>query len=386
MRKRTSKPQRFAAVENDSIDNLSSLLAVGLLTRLIRAKDGEDVTVETLCEEYAEGETALSKAMRILVEGAYVVKFKVQRATSEPQLDVEGQPVLDDKGKPVIKRGGSWYTTFQVDAHGKPFTAEEVAEEFAAILAGGNVKAIRVEPERLDPRKVGGTEAAPAPARPTPKNRGVGQMASPQVGPTPAFPGVGQSGTGRPTPHRPGVGQGGALIRNKTVLEDSLSSPVTGAPADPTKATTERENSAGRKTTMAAAAAESAPVPGQRQEPDELEPKIGKVVEAYVLALNGVYPLQSVVQRLRAEARELLALNWPVEHVAKLAGQLPGLGYSSLTRHAEHNPPPAPKPMPGGAVPWCGNCDSPEYRWIAPREGSPRRCPECNPVVVFATA
>lgn len=158
MRKRTSKPQRFAAVENDSIDNLSSLLAVGLLTRLIRAKDGEDVTVETLCEEYAEGETALSKAMRILVEGAYVVKFKVQRATSEPQLDVEGQPVLDDKGKPVIKRGGSWYTTFQVDAHGKPFTAEEVAEEFAAILAGGNVKAIRVEPERLDPRKVGGTE------------------------------------------------------------------------------------------------------------------------------------------------------------------------------------------------------------------------------------
>ncbi len=227
MRKRTSKPQRFAAVENDSIDNLSSLLAVGLLTRLIRAKDGEDVTVETLCEEYAEGETALSKAMRILVEGAYVVKFKVQRATSEPQLDVEGQPVLDDKGKPVIKRGGSWYTTFQVDAHGKPFTAEEVAEEFAAILAGGNVKAIRSSrnawtraksealrlhrPRTTDPQESGGRSDGITAGRTDTR-----------------FPGVGQSGTGRPTPHRPGVGQGGALIRNKTVLEDSLSSPVTG--------------------------------------------------------------------------------------------------------------------------------------------------------------
>lgn len=227
MKKRASKPQRFAAVENDSIDNLSSLLAVGLLTRLIRAKDGEDVTVESLCEEYAEGETALSKAMRILVEGAYVVKFKVQRAASEPLLDEAGEPVLDEKGKPVIKRGGSWYTTFQVDAHGKPYSAEEVAEELDAILAGGNVRAIRVEPELLDPRKA----AAPTGERPTPKNRGVGQSASPQVGPTPAFPGVGQGGVGRPTPARPGVGQGGALFKEETVLEDSLSSSVTADPS-----------------------------------------------------------------------------------------------------------------------------------------------------------
>ncbi|MDX2974026.1 MULTISPECIES: hypothetical protein [Actinomycetes] len=127
-------------------------------------------------------------------------------------------------------------------------------------------------------------------------------------------------------------------------------------------------------------------MPEPRQETDDLEPKVGKVVEAYVQALNGVYPMQSVVQRLRSEARELVALNWPVEHVAKLAGQLPALGYSSLTRHAEHNPPPAPKAAAGGAVPWCGNCDSPDYRWVTPREGSPRKCRECNPSVVLATA
>ena len=227
MQKRPSKPQRFAAVENDAIDVLPSLLAVGLLTRLIRAQDGEDVTVESLCGEYAEGETALSKAMRALVAEAFVVKFKVQRAANEPVLDEAGEQVLDEAGKPVIKRGGSWYTTFSVDSHS--FTAEDVAEMVDAILAGGNVKAIRVEPERLDPRKAA-TAASPTDAPPTPKNPGVGQDTSPQVGPTPAFPGVGHEGAGRPTPPRPGVGQGGALFKEETVFENS---PSPSAALDP---------------------------------------------------------------------------------------------------------------------------------------------------------
>lgn len=229
MQKRLSKPQRFAAVENDAIDKLPSLLAVGLLTRLLRAKDGEDVTVELLCGEYAEGETSLSKAMRALVSEAFVVKFKVQRATSEPVLDEAGERVLDEAGKPVIKRGGSWYTTFSVDSHS--FTAEDVMEMVDAILAGGNVKAIRVEPEHLDPRKRGpSTATSPIGMRPTPKNPGAG----PTRGiissrPTSVFSGVGQAGAGRPAPLRPGVGQAGALYKEETVFEDSLPSSVTGA-------------------------------------------------------------------------------------------------------------------------------------------------------------
>jgi hypothetical protein len=58
---------------------------------------------------------------------------------------------------------------------------------------------------------------------------------------------------------------------------------------------------------------------------------------------------------LRTEAQELLGLNWPVEHVAALAGQLPDLSFSSLLRHAEYNPPPAPKPVRAAADPGvCG--------------------------------
>ncbi|MFI2620570.1 hypothetical protein [Streptomyces sp. NPDC018584] len=39
-----------------------------------------------------------------------------------------------------------------------------------------------------------------------------------------------------------------------------------------------------------------------------------------------------------------------------------------------------------GPVPWCGTCDSAEYRWIAPREGRPRKCPKCHPAVVSTSA
>ncbi|MGW3091606.1 hypothetical protein [Streptomyces sp. NPDC001108] len=211
-----------------------------------------------------------------------------------------------------------------------------------------------------------------------------------------ARPAVMQETAGQPVPPGQGVrtpwpggpvppGQG--VERDQSQLDQSLSPVprVSGPSADRLDTTREREISAARKT-IAAPVAESAPVPEPRRDDSELEPKVGKVVEAYVLALNGVYPMQAVVQRLRKDAAELLALNWPVEHIARLAGQMPGLGYSSLARHAEHNPPPAPKAVVGGTVPWCGNCDSATYRWITPREGSPRKCPECNPSVVLATA
>lgn len=262
MQKRPSKPQRFAAVENDAIDKLPSLLAVGLLTRLIRAKDGEDVTVESLCGDYAEGETSLSKAMRALVNEAFVVKFKVQRATSEPVLDEAGEQVLDEAGKPVIKRGGSWYTTFSVDSH--RFTAEDVTEMVDAILAGGNVKAIRIEPEHLDPRKKHpATAASPSGARPTPKNPGVGPTRGNATSrPTPTFPGV-----GRPTPLRPGVGQAGALYKEETVFKDSLSSSVTGAPSVTGAAGPERETASPTKNEGdAAAASGSAEVSREEQQ------------------------------------------------------------------------------------------------------------------------
>jgi hypothetical protein len=43
------------------------------------------------------------------------------------------------------------------------------------------------------------------------------------------------------------------------------------------------------------------------------------------------------------------------------------------------------QPEPGSKPEWCGSCESPDYRWITPREGLPSKCPQCNPSVALAT-
>ncbi|WP_309097528.1 hypothetical protein [Streptomyces sp.] len=175
------------------------MTAKGLLATLIRAKDGDDVTVEALCKTHDEGRETLTKAMRTLVEGAFVVKFKIQREKSE---DVE----LED-GRTETKRGGSWYTTFTVDSI--PFTQDDVAAMLEDTYSAGNVKAVRVEPAHLDPRK--------ASSRPTAGKPSVGANSAdtkkPQVGPT----------NGKPTVGRPTVGRSAAKKIKTGEEEDSLS-------------------------------------------------------------------------------------------------------------------------------------------------------------------
>ena len=112
-------------------------------------------------------------------------------------------------------------------------------------------------------------------------------------------------------------------------------SAASGAPARGGRGP-EREIGAVRNTHPKSAPTQEASVPEPRpaQQSD-----VDQVLGAYINALSPVRPMQSVLNRLRQEATDLLSLDWPVEHVAKLAGQLPGLGYASLARHAEFHPP-----------------------------------------------
>ncbi|MCW7991528.1 hypothetical protein XF35_41630, partial [Streptomyces platensis subsp. clarensis] len=204
MRKRASRPNRFAAVENTAIDALPSVLATGLLTKLIRARDGEDVTVEGLCKTHVEGREALTKAMRMLVEKAFVVKFKLQRAASE---------MVEEDGELVAKRGGSWYTTFSVDSFA--FTAEDVSAMLAEIYDGGNVKSHRIEPEHLDPNKNGAGWSRPG--------AGIPSVGATRENAEPWPEGDSRPTYGSPTVGPPTVGHPAAHIRKKTVLSETKS-------------------------------------------------------------------------------------------------------------------------------------------------------------------
>lgn len=197
MRKRTTRPERFAAVDNGAIDQLPSLLSVGMLTRMIRARNGTHVTVETMQEQYDEGKVLLTKAMRTLVDNAYVVKFKIQRAQQE---------TVYEGGKRVVKPGGSWYTDFEVDSI--PFTEEDVARSLDEILNGGNARAVRIEPEHLDPRRSSDMQDPVCRARPaeTPDN--------PSSAPTYSFLTVGD----------PTVGESAALYKTGSSKTPPLSS------------------------------------------------------------------------------------------------------------------------------------------------------------------
>ncbi|MEU3656439.1 hypothetical protein AB0E67_27255 [Streptomyces sp. NPDC032161] len=250
MRKRASRPHRFAAVENKAIDELLSILATGLLTKLIRARDGEEVTVDGLCRTHVEGREALTKAMRMLVDKAFVVKFKIQRAASE---------MVEENGELVAKRGGSWYTTFSVDS--VKFTVEDVAAMLAEIYAGGNVRAHRIEPEYLDPKKNGSEWS-----RPTAGNPSVGATCEnaehwPEGDLRPTY--------GSPTVGPPTVGRPAAHIRKKTVLseterEDEM--PLAGRSPGDVRRTSTSGSSAREAEGGSAASSKNQPSPAQHDD------------------------------------------------------------------------------------------------------------------------
>ncbi|GAA2268284.1 hypothetical protein GCM10010232_70830 [Streptomyces amakusaensis] len=321
-----SRPRRFASVDNEAIDCLPSILAVGLLTRLIRAQDGEHVTVETLTEKYDEGEKALSGAMRALVEAAFVVKIKIQRATTET--------VEDDNGKLVVKRGGTWYTEFSVDS--LAFSAEDVAEMVREVLTRKNVKNYRVEPKHLDPKNTGLARTV----RPAPLMGGVGPTCeNTEQRPAPLMGGVGptcentEQRPARPNRRagRAGTAQGGALIKEETVVENSLSSAGGDSGAEP-----ERE---------AAAPGTPSPLP-----PAAGVDLAGVVVDAYERAAG--YRMVNGTRRVfREQAVALLAAGRSVEWLAARAAEMPAHGWVDLARHVNH---PQQRPAPvggGGGVP-----------------------------------
>lgn len=288
------------ALDNGAVDTLRSMTAKGLLATLIRAKDGDDVTVEALCKTHDEGRETLTKAMRALVNDAFVVKFKIQRDKSEV---VE----LED-GKTETKRGGSWYTSFTVDSI--PFTLDDVASMLEDIRSTGNVKAVRVEPEHLDPRKT--------PARPTAGKPSVGATCDgakkPQAGPT----------DGKPTVGRPTVGRSAAKKIKTGEEEDSLS---------------DARDSGGTQK------------PGRERE--TAAPEVSGadlVVEAYVRAL-GRPLVNGSRQELRAQAASLLATGaYTLDWLCERAAEMPARGYRDLVQHAQH-PRHQPPGQPGAAAP-----------------------------------
>lgn len=123
--KKMRTPERFAVLDVDAVGSAEYLADIGVLAALLFHPADSDLTVEKLTGLYGEGRRVITASMRRLVASGYVVKLKIQSSGS-----------------------GHWRTEFA--ASGAVLTKEIVQ---GLIDSVGDFRALRVEPEWLDPRK-----------------------------------------------------------------------------------------------------------------------------------------------------------------------------------------------------------------------------------------
>lgn len=123
MRKRSGRPPRFAAVPNETVDDNEhlDLLSLGLLTVVLRHKDGYEITLPEIAEEYGYGRDGLAGPWGLLQVARYVVKVAIQWA------------------------GDNQFST-EVVVYDTPATDSELQELLDSIAQEPNVRTVKIVP------------------------------------------------------------------------------------------------------------------------------------------------------------------------------------------------------------------------------------------------
>ncbi|MDP9870483.1 MULTISPECIES: hypothetical protein [Streptosporangium] len=147
MRKRTGRQPRFAAVPNETIDDAAhlDLTALGLLTVLLRHRDGWEITLSDIGKRYGYGEDAMAAAMGLLQVAQYVVKVRV-----------------------MSTEGNRWST--EVVVYDTPASDEEIADLLTAIAREAGVRQVQfIEPTQAATNRAAKRQAkldgTPSPTR-----------------------------------------------------------------------------------------------------------------------------------------------------------------------------------------------------------------------------
>ncbi|MFE4539618.1 hypothetical protein ACFRKB_31910 [Streptomyces scopuliridis] len=142
MRKRSGRPPRFAAVPNETIDDANSLdlEALGLLTVVLRHRDGYEITLPEIAEKYGYGRDGLAGAWGLLQVARYIIKVKIQWG-----------------------RDNQWAT--EVVVYDTPATDDEVRELLSSIAGEANVRTVKLEPPTKTARERAAKHAAKVEAK-----------------------------------------------------------------------------------------------------------------------------------------------------------------------------------------------------------------------------
>lgn len=316
---------RFTQISNALFrDPRISFKAKGVFGLISTHRDGFGISVTTICKAGKEGPSAVRSALTELEEHGYLER--------EQAHDRDG------------KFGEAVYTITDMPAH-------------LYELYGDDAPELPTQPRRRTPSTDGDE---------TGQNKEEGRSA-----PTRDFPRTDNPSTDEP--HAADRTHKKSTSKKTNLEEDQSLSPACDAPpAAPPQgpATSEKETASGDNRTD-----DSPDSPAARQAAD--------VQRAYTDAyrtLHGVEPLSRNIQ-LEATALLTAATPWPLDHLKRLAAELPHRGYTSLARHAEHNPPPAPARVPNQLPPPCAEHVGPDLpmRTITTDTGELRRCPRCHP-------
>ncbi|MFF4902574.1 hypothetical protein [Streptomyces sp. NPDC001068] len=142
MRKRSGRPPRFAAVPNETVDDANSLdlEALGLLTVVLRHRDGYDITLPEIADKYGYGRDGLAGAWGLLQVARYVIKIKIQWA-----------------------RDNQWAT--EVVVYDTPATDDEIRELLDSVAQERNVRTVKLEPPTKTARERAARHAAKVAAK-----------------------------------------------------------------------------------------------------------------------------------------------------------------------------------------------------------------------------
>lgn len=107
MRKHSGRGPRYASVPNETVDDAGALdlTALGLLTVLLRHRDGWDIRLADIAVKYGYGEDAMAAAMGLLQVARYVVKVRTMGAGNRwsTTMVVYDSPATDDEIAAVIE-------------------------------------------------------------------------------------------------------------------------------------------------------------------------------------------------------------------------------------------------------------------------------------------
>lgn len=330
-------------------------------------------------------------------------------------MSYQGQTWVDNVALPLLKNGGELLVMLRVANHAgngpkkmsgcfagsktiaaeclmSPRAAQEHLRELVrrALLIPGDPRLVEnIRPDRRPP--VYDLAGAHEPGCPGEHDIDGDCLPAPtgseNCHPSPKGKNCRSAGSGNRHPSK-GAGGTGGRKRHSRVAESATKSSkgfkapslsADDAPSEANQAATgtagEREKASPKDTNTPPPAGD---VPQQRGGQDDLA---GRVVAAYTgahLTAVGMPPRPAATKQIYADATALLAGGRSVENLIKLAAELPAKGWSDLAQHAAKNP---EQKARGGAAakPWCGECDSPEYRWIVPQKGAATKCPACHP-------